>query len=62
MTDDEMMALAVKLFGGREEAERWFASEVIALDHQIPSQLIQTQEGRQKVEDVLVRLDYGVYT
>ena len=56
-----LQAKAAEVFGSQKAGEAWFASEVLALSHARPADLVRTRAGRKLVHDFLVRLDYGVY-
>jgi putative toxin-antitoxin system antitoxin component (TIGR02293 family) len=58
----ELFAKATAVLGARDAAERWFETPAAALDQSCPLDLISTPAGRQMVEDLLGRMEYGVYT
>lgn len=58
----EVLARASEVFGGREEAERWLMSPALALSRHRPIELLTTSAGCELVEQLLGRLEYGVYT
>jgi putative toxin-antitoxin system antitoxin component (TIGR02293 family) len=58
----EILARAIDVFGSKAEAERWLKEPAIGLDQRRPIDLLDTPAGVELVEDLLVRLDYGVYT
>jgi putative toxin-antitoxin system antitoxin component (TIGR02293 family) len=53
---------AVHVFGTAERASKWFTAPVMALNQRRPLDLSQTDPGRKAVSDLLIRLEYGVYT
>jgi putative toxin-antitoxin system antitoxin component (TIGR02293 family) len=53
---------ATHVFGSRDEAIRWFGVPALALGGQCPIGLLLTDSGASQVEDLLIRLQYGVYT
>lgn len=57
----ELLDRAQRLFGTREEAERWFGSPAMALDSRRPIDLVATKEGAAMVRTLLSQLEYGVY-
>lgn len=61
MSEAVGVAEVVKLFGSREEAERWLEQPALGLDRRRPIDLLATPVGAQLVEDYLIRLEYGVY-
>lgn len=57
----EILAKATEVFGSQEEAEQWLESPAIGLDQRRPIDLLATPAGVELVEDLLERLEYGVY-
>lgn len=58
----EIMGRAVEIFGSKAAAEAWLLRPAIALDQRRPIELLSSPIGVAAVEDLLTRLDYGVYT
>lgn len=58
----EILTTATGLFGDQKSAERWLDSPAIALEQHAPVELMTTQAGAELVEQLLTRLEYGVYT
>lgn len=58
----ELLAKATEVFGSQQEAERWMAQPAIALEQRRPIDLLTTPAGAEMVEDLLARLEHGVYT
>lgn len=58
----EVLATAIEVFGSREAAEDWLKTPVMALDGQVPLELLSSAPGAQLVEDLLTRLRFNVYT
>jgi putative toxin-antitoxin system antitoxin component (TIGR02293 family) len=58
----QIAKLAREVFGGAEKAERWFASPVRALGAKTPLSQMSTKAGMRRVEQVLGRIAYGVYS
>lgn len=58
----EVLAKARDVFGSQARAEQWLVQPAAALDRRTPLELLDTAAGVEMVEDLLVRLDYGVYT
>src|SRR4051795_12387223 len=57
----EILAKATSVFGSKEEAEQWLEQPAIGLDQRRPIDLLATPAGVEMVEDLLERLEYGVY-
>ena len=53
---------AAEILGGREEASRWLHASNRALGGQTPLELLDTDLGSRQVEDVLGRIEHGVYS
>lgn len=52
---------ATDVFGSQEDGLAWLMAPAIALNDQRPIDLISTTAGRETVQDLLTRLDFGVY-
>lgn len=57
----EILARATEVLGSQEEAEQWLERPAIGLDGRLPLDLLATVAGIELVEDLLTRLEYGVY-
>jgi putative toxin-antitoxin system antitoxin component (TIGR02293 family) len=57
----EILAKATEVFGSQQEAERWMEQPAMALEQRRPIDLMTTPAGVEIVEDLLRRLEYGVY-
>ncbi|NOZ69831.1 MAG: DUF2384 domain-containing protein [Deferribacteres bacterium] len=55
-----IMALAEDVFEDRDEALRWLKSPQYGLGGRLPFDMLQTDAGAREVEELLVRIDYGV--
>jgi putative toxin-antitoxin system antitoxin component (TIGR02293 family) len=53
---------AEEVFGSAAAAERWLKEPIPALGHVTPLSLLDTDEGAQRVTDLLGRIEYGVYS
>jgi putative toxin-antitoxin system antitoxin component (TIGR02293 family) len=58
---DEILAKATAVLGSQEEAEQWLERPAIGLDQRRPIDLLATPAGVEMIEDLLERLEYGVY-
>jgi putative toxin-antitoxin system antitoxin component (TIGR02293 family) len=58
----EILAKATEVLGSQDEAEHWLERPAMALDQRRPIDLLATPTGANLVADLLVRLEYGVYT
>lgn len=57
----EVVAKASVVLGSREAAVQWLTSPAMGLDQQKPIDLLATPMGTQLVEELLDRIEYGVY-
>ncbi len=53
---------ATQLFGPEDEAAEWLTTPNLALGHATPLALADTELGAREVEDLLGRLEHGVYS
>ena len=58
----EILAKATEVLGSQEEAADWLRRPAMALDQRRPIDLLATPTGAQLVEDLIMRMKYGVYT
>ena len=58
----EIVAKATEVFGDQTGAERWLTSPAMALDERRPTDLLSSPAGVEMVEQLLGRLEHGVYT
>jgi putative toxin-antitoxin system antitoxin component (TIGR02293 family) len=56
-----VIARAVEVLGTSEKALRWLNVPVRALDDHSPASLLGSAEGRARIEDVLGRIEHGVW-
>ncbi len=57
-----LLGQAVQLFGSLEEARRWLKAPQRGLGGAVPLDYAQTETGAREVENLLGRIDYGVYS
>ncbi|MEO8136293.1 MAG: antitoxin Xre/MbcA/ParS toxin-binding domain-containing protein [Betaproteobacteria bacterium] len=58
----EILTTAADVLGSQAEAERWLITPAMALDRRRPIDLLDTPVGVEMVEQLLGRIEYGVYT
>ena len=58
----EFPVRATTVLGSREAAERWLERPAIGLDRACPIDLLATPTGAKMVDELLTRIEYGVYT
>lgn len=54
--------LARQVFGTDENTRRWFNSRILALGRKTPLEYAQTEPGAREVENVIGRIEHGVYS
>jgi putative toxin-antitoxin system antitoxin component (TIGR02293 family) len=57
----DITARAIEVFGTREKALRWLKTPVRTLDDNTPLSLLGSPDGITRVEDVLGRIEHGVW-
>jgi putative toxin-antitoxin system antitoxin component (TIGR02293 family) len=57
-----LMGKAVEVFGSAENARKWLTSPQIGLGGAIPLAYADTEVGAREIEDLLGRIEYGVYS
>ena len=55
-------AHAIDVFGSREKAANWFKRPNSSLGGVVPLEVFDTDLGAQMVDDVLTRVEFGVYS
>jgi putative toxin-antitoxin system antitoxin component (TIGR02293 family) len=58
----QMVAQATDVLGDRARAVRWMTEENRALGGARPLDLLDTEVGKAEVQDVLRRIDYGLFS
>lgn len=58
----KIFAAAEVVFGDPELAAQWLFQPAIALERRCPADLLGDEPGFHLVSDLLVRLEYGVFT
>ena len=57
-----LLGKAVKVFGDIEDAKQWLNSPQFGLGGVVPLDYAQTEIGAREVENLLGRIEYGVYS
>jgi len=58
---ESILELGKKVLGSDEELNLWLHNPVFALDGKKPVDVIKTESGRRKVEEVLHQIEFGIY-
>lgn len=56
-----VMDWATRVLGSHEAAERWSLQKSLALDGERPLDLLTSDSGTEATQDLLTRIEYGVY-
>lgn len=59
--ETDLIDAAAKVFGGAGQARDWAHRPATGLDGRRPVDLLCDQAGRQLLQDLLGRLEFGVY-
>ena len=57
-----LMGKAVEVLETKEDARRWLSSPQVGLGGAVPLDCAETEVGAREVEDLLGRIEYGVYS
>src|SRR5206468_4426907 len=57
-----LMGKAVEVMESEENARKWLASPQAGLGGAVPLEYAETELGAREVEDLLGRIEYGVYS
>lgn len=57
-----LMGKAVEVMESAENARRWLTSPQVGLGGAVPLEYAETEVGAREVEDLLGRIEYGVYS
>ena len=58
---ESIMDLGKRALGSKNEMKLWLNSPVFSLEGQKPIELIKTESGRRRVENVLLQIEGGAY-
>jgi putative toxin-antitoxin system antitoxin component (TIGR02293 family) len=58
----KLLGKAVKVFGDIEDAKQWLNSPQFGLGGAVPLDYAKTEVGAREVENLLGRIEYGVYS
>lgn len=56
------VSMATEVLGNADKARRWLKSPNRALGGEVPFDLLDTEIGAHQVEEVLVRLNHGLFS
>jgi putative toxin-antitoxin system antitoxin component (TIGR02293 family) len=61
MHSQEIRKKAAYVLGDEAEAQRWLEYPARGLDYRVPVDVMLTENGRQRVYDLLCQIEYCVY-
>lgn len=61
MTQAELMTFCSRVMGSDALAQQWMSRPAMALNYRHPGDLMDTAEGREKIEVLLTQIEGGVY-
>ena len=61
MNQTELMELCEQVMGSHDLAEQWMSRPAMALNYERPVDLMDTQDGRERVRVLLIQIEGGVY-
>ena len=56
-----ILALGKGIFGTEDKVKRWMYTPVLSIEGKKPIDLVKTESGRRRVENVLLQIEGGVY-
>jgi putative toxin-antitoxin system antitoxin component (TIGR02293 family) len=59
---ERVVAEAFRVFSDEEKANRWLRKPNRALEKAVPIELLESETGAQVVEEMLVAIEYGMYS
>ena len=57
-----VIAHAVAVFGDEHKASHWLSTPLPLLDNRAPSTLLETEQGIQRVDEVLTRIEHNIFS
>ena len=57
-----VIAHAVAVFGDEHKASHWLSTPLPLLDNRAPSELLNSDEGIQRVEEILTRIEHNIFS
>jgi putative toxin-antitoxin system antitoxin component (TIGR02293 family) len=57
-----IVAHAVAVFGDEHKASHWLSTPLALLGNRAPSELLNSTEGIQRVEEILTRIEHNIFS
>ena len=57
-----VVAHAVAVFGDEHKASHWLSTPLPLFDDRSPSELLNSEEGIQRVDEILTRIEHNIFS
>lgn len=57
-----VVAHAVAVFGDEHKASHWLSTPLALLENCAPSELLNSTEGIQRIEEILTRIEHNIFS
>ncbi len=57
-----VIAHAVAVFGDEHKASHWLSTPLALFENRAPSELLETEQGLQHVEEILTRIEHNIFS
>jgi putative toxin-antitoxin system antitoxin component (TIGR02293 family) len=57
-----VVAHAIVVFGDEHKASHWLSTPLALLENRAPTELLNSSEGIQRVDDVLTRIEHNIFS
>jgi putative toxin-antitoxin system antitoxin component (TIGR02293 family) len=57
-----VIAHAVGVFGDEHKASHWLSTPLPLLENRAPSELLNSEEGIQRVDQILTRIEHNIFS
>jgi putative toxin-antitoxin system antitoxin component (TIGR02293 family) len=61
MTKDEITEMAMRVFGDPAKAARYMAKPKHRFDGRSPNEMMETEDGREQVRNLLGQVEHGMF-
>lgn len=58
----DLISYAVKVLGCSKKAHSWLYKPNKAMGNTVPQAIMHTEEGRKEIEEILGRIEHGIYS
>jgi len=57
-----VVAHAVAFFGDEHKASHWLSTPLTLLENRAPSELLNSTDGIQRIEEILTRIEHNIFS